>query len=308
MIVTVTGANDHLRRHEVARIIADFERDHGAIAIERHDGEEASAERMRESVQSLPFLSARKLVVLREPSKQKAFTEDISDILTSVADSSDVIIYEPKLDKRSTYYKALKKSTDFREFAELDASGLARWIVDYVKSHQGTISSADARLLIDRIGTHQQLVRSEIDKLLAYNPDITKEGIMLLIEPMPQSTIFELLDAAFAQDSERTFRLYGEQRALKIEPQAIIAMLAWQLHIVAIVKTAGERSGEAIAREAKLSPFVVRKTQAIARHISLEQVKKYINDLLELDMRLKRTAIDADEALQLYLLILTKRV
>jgi DNA polymerase III subunit delta len=308
MIVTLTGANDLLRKDELSKLVSAFEAEHGAMAIERYDGDEASPERMRESVQSMPFLSVRKLVVLREPGKQKAFAEAIAEVLKDVADSTDLIIYEPKLDKRSSYYKTLKKVTDFREFSDLDAASLARWAAEYVKGRGGQLNAADARLLIDRIGLDQQMVRSELDKLLAYDGNINRESITLLTEPLPQGTVFELLDAAFTGKAKRVFELYNEQRALKVEPQAIIAMLAWQLHVLAVIKAGGARhSADQIASQAKLNPFVVRKSQGITRQLTLDYIKQLITDLLELDIQLKRTSIDADEALRLYLLKLGNR-
>jgi DNA polymerase-3 subunit delta len=306
MIVTLTGANDLLRKHELGKLVAVFESEHGDLAIERFDGEETTAERMRESIQSMPFLSVRKMVVLREPGKQKVFTEAIAAVLAEAADTTDLIIYEPKLDKRSVYYKTLKKATDFREFGDLDAASLAKWAVSYAKEQGGSLSAGDAKLLIDRIGLNQQMLRSELDKLFAYDQQVTRETILLLTEPLPQSTVFELLDAAFAGKSSRVFELYNEQRALKVEPQAIIAMLAWQLHVLAVVKAGRQRSAEQLAQEAKLNPFVIRKSQGITRRLTLEQIKQLIADLLELDMQLKRSSIDADEGLQLYLLKLTR--
>jgi DNA polymerase-3 subunit delta len=307
MIVTVTGTNDLLRKDELTVLLSAFEAEFGDMAIERFDGEETSAERMRESIQSMPFLSPRKLVVLREPGKQKAFAEAIADILKDAGDSTDLIIYEPKLDKRSSYYKTLKKLTDYREFGDLDTRGLSAWAVDYVAGQGGKLSGTDATFLIDRVGPNQQMLRSELEKLLAYDATISRTSIQLLTEPLPQSTVFELLDAAFAGKAERAFELYREQRALKVEPQAIIAMLAWQLHVLAVVKAAGTRSPDQIAKEAKLNPFVIRKSQAVTRHLSLTEIKALIAGLLTLDMQLKRSALDADEALQLYLLKLANR-
>lgn len=123
----------------------------------------------------------------------------------------------------------------------------------------------------------------------------------------PQSTVFELLEAAFGGNSRRAMALYAEQRALKVEPQQIIAMLAWQLHIVALVKTAGNgRTPDAIAKEAKVSPYVVKKSGGIARSLSLAELKDQIASLLDIDRRLKRESLDADEALQAYILALAQ--
>ena len=302
MVVTLTGANDFLRKAELRKLVADFVATHTDMAVERFEGDSADAARMRESANSLPFLTERKLVILDEPSKQKAFAEHLDDALKEIAETTDLVIIEPKLDKRLSYYKTLKKSTDFREFGDLDANGLARWAGEYAKGKGGSLSAGDARLLLDRVGPNQQLLSVEIDKLLTYDLQITKTTIEALTESTPQSTVFELLDAAFAGNTKRAMELYREQRQLRVEPQAIIAMLAWQLHILALVKTAGSRPADSIAQQAKLNPYVVRKTQTLARGKTLEQVKKMIQNLLALDTKLKTDKYDADEALQLYLL------
>lgn len=101
-------------------------------------------------------------------------------------------------------------------------------------------------------------------------------------------------------------RLYDEQRALKVEPQQVIAMLAWQLHVLAVVKTAKQRSVDDIAREAKLNPFVVRKTQGLVRHITLARLKELITRLREFDLRTKTESIIPDEAVRYYLLTITR--
>lgn len=306
MITTLTGASDYLRKQALQQRLATFLSQYDDTAVERLDGEDAVADRLREAVQSVPFLSERKLVILREPGKQKAFAEGLAETLQQVADGVDLIIYEPKLDKRSVYYKTLKKETDFQEFNEPDGQGLTRWVTTYVAEQGGSIDRSDAQLLVDRLGANQQLLQSELNKLLTYDAHITKQTIALLVEPTPQSTIFELIEAIFNGRLDHAFRLYKEQRALRVEPQAIIAMLTWQLHILAVVKAGGNKSIDDIAKTAKLNPFVVRKSQKLTHKHSLDEIKTFITDLLQLDVQLKSTSIDADEALQLYLLKIQK--
>lgn len=302
MIVTLTGANSFLLKAELQRITQEFIAEHSDMAVERLDGEDDTADQMRGSIHSLPFLTPRKLVVLREPSKQKQFAETVADILADIPDTTDIVIVEPKLDKRLAYYKALKKLSDFQEYGELDGNGLGRWAVHYAQQRGGQLSSVDAKQLVDRVGGSQQLLQHEIDKLLTFNAHITSKSIQSLTDYTPQSTVFELLDAAFSGNTQRMTALYNEQRSLRVEPQAILAMLAWQLCILVTVKAAGKRSADDIAKAAKLNPYVVRKSQSAVRTLSLGQLRHLVADLLELDTRLKRESVDADDALQLYLL------
>jgi len=307
MIITLTGSNAFRLQEELSKLQSSFIATYGDVAHEKLDGEESSAERLVEAVQSLPFLTPKKLVVLRNPSAQKQFTDNIESIIKGIPETTDVVIVEAKIDKRSSYFKVLKTQTEFKEFSELDPRELSNWIVQYAKQGDGQIRQADAAYLVERAGQNQQLLANEVDKLLNFDSQINRQTIDNLTEPTPQSTIFELLDAAFAGNGKRTLALYKEQRALRVEPQQIMAMIAWQLHILALVKTAGERTPEDTAKEARLNPYVVRKTHGIARKLTLTEVKHLVSRALKLDVRMKSESIDADEALQHFLLTIVSK-
>jgi DNA polymerase III delta subunit len=79
-------------------------------------------------------------------------------------------------------------------------------------------------------------------------------------------------------------------------------MLAWQLHVLALVCVGEGRSVEAIAKEAKLNTFTVNKTQRLASRLSLGVVRQNVDRLATIDQRSKREALDLDEALRNYIL------
>ncbi len=305
MIVTLTGENSFALQQELQQLVGAFVSEHGDLALERLDGEAVDADRISEALTSLPFLADKKMVVLRGLGTNKQLYEQAEQLFSDISETTDVIIVEPKLDKRIAYYKFLKKQTDFHEFPELDQYGLANWLVDEAKARDGSISSSDARYLVERVGASQQLLSNELEKLLLHDPKITRQTIDLLTDAAPQSTIFQLLEAAFAGNRRQALKLYAEQRTQSVEPIQIIAMLGWQLHVLAVIKTAGDRSADTIAKEAKINPFVVRKSQAIARNLTLARLKKLVNDLLKIDTQAKSTNIDTDEALQHYLLTIS---
>lgn len=306
MVVTLTGENEVMRQQELATLIEEFRVAYGDMSVERLDCEEAAYERIGEAVGSISLFEPHKMVVLRTPSKNKELVEHFEQFIGSVAETNTVVLIEPKLDKRLAYYKQLKKLTDFREFKPLDAQGLVRFAVEYTKTKSGMLSLADARLLVERLGTDQLTLRHELDKLMTYAPQVTKASIELMTDKNPQSSIFDLLEAAFRGSTARAAKLYGEQRALHVEPQQILAMMVWQLHILAIVKTAGRRNTQEISKQAKLSPYVVDKSTSLAARISLGRLKEYIKELKMLDLQSKTSGIIVDEALQLYLLKLSR--
>lgn len=302
MIITLTGTNDYMLQQELRQLRQAFIDEYTDMGLENYDGQDIDPKQLSSILQALPFLVAKRCIIFRQPSAQKAVQEALEQLLETVAETTELIIVEPKLDKRTSYYKTLQKQTDFREFRELDERGLAQWLVTQATQKGATLSQADAQYLVQRVGANQLLLANELQKLIDYQPAITKQTINEMTEPTPQSSVFDLLDAALAGNKPKTLQLYHEQRLQKVEPLAIMGMLAWQLHILALVKTAGERNPAEIAREAKVSPYVLSKTQGIARRSSLSQIKNWVHEGSQLDIRLKRQPIDADEAMINYLM------
>jgi DNA polymerase-3 subunit delta len=301
MIITLTGNNSFALHQRLNGLVGEFIKKYGDLALELIDAEEAEAQAVLGAVQSPPFLAERKMVVVRNLSSNKQASELIEQIISSAGDSTDLIFYDSVTDKRTAYYKILKAKTKLEQFNELDAQSLANWLVEEAKNGNASLSLSEARFLVERVGTNQSLLANELQKLLTYDPKITHGTIELLTEPNPQSKVFELLDAAFSGNKKNALRLYEEQRAQKVEPQAILAMIAWQLQILAVAKYGSGKPANAIAKDSGLSPYPVTKAQGLARKINEDKLKNMVAEAFEIDWRSKTSAIDLDEALKTYI-------
>jgi DNA polymerase III subunit delta len=304
MVITLTGGNFYALKRRLDELVGGFVKEHGELALERIDAEEAEPRAVLDAVQSLPFLAARKMVLVRGAAANKEISGQIEQIIDSAGDTTDVVFYEPAIDKRGVYFKVLKSRTQLEEFNELDNRALAAWLVADAKKQGGELSLADANYLVERVGTNQEQLASELEKLLIYDSKISRGNIDLLTQKTPQSKVFDLLDAAFGGDKRKALELYEEQRAQKVEPQAIIAMIGWQLKLLALAKTGGQRSAQQIAGQAGLSPWPVQKAQNLARKIDDNKLRQMVAEALEIDEKGKSTAIDLDEALKTYIVTL----
>ena len=298
MVLVLTGSNSFALKNELNKITTEFVKAYGDFGLERIEGGTIEFGRLLENVASLPFLASRRMIILSDPSADKAINDHIDDLLLAVADTTDLIIVEAKFDKRLSLYKTLKKKATVKEFTELDEQALSKWLTDEAKTRGGGLTLQDASYIVQRLGNSQMGLSNELDKLLTYQPVINRAVIDLLTEPEPQSTVFDLLEAAFSGKTKRALEIYQEQRKQQVEPQAIMGMLAWQTHILAVVKANEKLGADGIASAAKLSPFVVRKTMYLTSSQSLRDIKDLVKRVLDLDIRLKSEAIDADDAIQ----------
>ncbi|HZP55444.1 MAG TPA: DNA polymerase III subunit delta [Candidatus Saccharimonadales bacterium] len=304
MIISLSGSNSFAMSQRLDELVSAFVSKHSDLALERFDAEETEAQSIIDSLQSLPFLAERKMVVVRQGNANKQFTEQIEQVIGSVSGDVDLILYEPEIDRRTSYFKLLKKHTKFEEFNPLDKNGLARWLVQEAEKQGAKISRPDATYLVERVGDNQQLLFNELTKLAIYNPEISRQNIDLLTEPTPQSKVFDLIDAAFGGKKEKALELYEDQRAQKVEPEAILAMIAWQLELLTLVKFAKDKSTAEIAKDTGLNPFPLNKAASLARRLEEPKLKHMVDEAYKIDLKNKTTSIDLDEALKTYIVTL----
>jgi DNA polymerase-3 subunit delta len=304
MVIALVGNNSFSLRTRLNELVGIFVNEHGDLALEKIDAEEVDAQVILDALQNLPFLATKKMVVVRGLAANKLATEKIEQIIAAAGDDTDLILYEPVIDKRTAYFKTLKSKTQLEEFNELDAHGLARWLVEEAEKRGGELSTVDASYLVDRVGTNQALISNELDKLITYKSKISRESIDLLTDALPHSKVFDLLDAAFSGKKAVALELYEQQRALKVEPQAILAMVAWQLQLLALTKYADGKSTATIAKDVGMNPYPISKAANLAHKLDEEKFVKMVDFAFEIDLKSKTTSLDLDEALKTYIISL----
>ena len=301
MIVTLAGNSSFELRRQLDELVSKFVAQQSELALERIEAGNLPSQDIIDAVQSLPFLAERKMVVVRDLAGNKAAAEAVEQIIDATENTTDLIFYEPATDKRTVYYKTLKQKTQLETYDELLPQELPKWLVGEAIKAGAELSIGDASHLVERVGPDQALLASELKKLIIYEPKISRQSIDLLTDQAPQGKIFDLLDAAFGGNKKRALKLYEEQRAQRVEPQAILAMLAWQLQLLALAKHAKSRNPSEIAKDTGMSPYPLTKAKNLANKIDNNELNKMVNQALDIDWRSKSTGLDLDEALKTYI-------
>lgn len=298
MITVLTGPNSRGLQDRLRAIIAEFKQQHGD-SIERFDGTElTSTDPVIDAVRSVSFLEPRKLVIVRDFGQHTDLMNSIEGLVEQTADSTDVVLVDQKLDKRTAGYKYLQKNVAVETFAELSPRDMARWVKDYATQQGGSVSAGDAQYLVDRVGANQQYLQQELDKLVLYSSNINRSSIDALTDQTPQGKVFAMLDELFRGNNEHAWRLYQDQRAQGEEPHKLLAMINWQLSQLTIAVYAPRRD-VATLTAAGISSFGAQKLLGMARSVSREQVKRYVDDLAQVDLQTK-TSADVESALAVY--------
>jgi DNA polymerase III subunit delta len=302
MITVFTGKNSFALQLALQQIISDTTKMFGELSVERFDAAETEYDKLLGAVQSLPFLVEKKLVLITSIAAQPVLLERIEDFASRVHDRVEAVLVDSNLDKRRSYYKVLKQVCSLKEFSELRQQELPAWLCSYAKRLNSELSLVDAGYMVSRVGTDQQQLVRDLEKLCLFSSKITKETIDLLTDELPATSIFSLLDAIFSGNHKAALDVYRALRKARVEPQYVISMLAWQLFQVAqAVYYNPAPADEKALVAAGMSPFSAGKAIRIARNSNKKDLKQMITRLVELDVQTK-TSVDADAGIELFLL------
>ncbi len=298
MVVVLTGSNAYLLQDYLHKLIDDFTEKYGD-SIERFDGAElTSSDSILDAVRSVSFLDPRKMVIVRDFAQNKDILDKIESVVEQTAETTNLVLIDPKLDKRTAAFKYLKSSCDVKSFDEKLPYELENWVKEEAKNLGVTIGGPEARYLVERVGLNQQLIAQELTKMSISSKVITRNLIDELVDATPQSKVFDMLGALFIGDGKKAFELYKDQRAQGEEPQKLLAMITWQLQQLTLAVFSEIKSVEAM-KSLGMSPYSAQKALQMAEHISRSDLKFYIRELAEIDMQSK-TSADVESALAVY--------
>ena len=285
MILTLTGPNEFLIKQALDALTQKFD----ATAITRVSGDELEPVRLPELLLGSSLFASEQLIILTDAAKNKAVWDALGEWCEKVPASTTLVIVEPSPDKRSRTYKQLAK-LGLQTFDELSEQSAAKWAQETARQLGAELDVRTANYLIQRVGLDQWQLWQELGKLAAYRPTISRESIDLLTEPRSQASAFELLDAVLQGEQKRTRQLLEQIRTSE-DPYKFFGLLVSQIHSLAIVKAAGSKTADAIAKEAGLHPFVVRKLQGTSRKVTETSLKQLIEIVARCDDQLKSSGI-----------------
>lgn len=299
MLLLFYGDNHFAADQKISEAIARYlEKAGNDFGLERIDASEVDPANLRELLTSMPFLATSRLVILKDATQNKLVGDKLLEFIDDIPDTTNVIFNEPKPDKRTRLFKALLQKAQPAEFKIPEGRQLIGWVQQQARESGGEIGGNEAKHLIERVGSDPQRLKMELDKLVLSEDEVTNELIDSLIEPTLEESVFELTDAFSRGDTEHSMKIYRELRQNKSDPVYIINMIGWQLRNLAMVAAGEGRPAQAIASDMKLSPYVVRKTQPLAKKIGLENIKKAHTLLAETDVKSKSTKVDTDQLVE----------
>lgn len=188
--------------------------------------------KLRESLQTLPFFGADKVIWFQNCTflgdERSANSQAVTESLASLAqefkafswDKVRLLITAGKVDKRKVFYKALDKLGSVETFAgwSMDdrdwAAGAENAVRNALKTEGKDISLDALAKLVASVGPNSRQLHMETVKLVTYvgeRPGIQVEDVDAIVTHNKQSRAFALGDAFGERDLQRVLRTLDDE-------------------------------------------------------------------------------------------------
>ncbi|MGL5830699.1 MAG: DNA polymerase III subunit delta [Candidatus Altimarinota bacterium] len=286
---------DSFSAYEKQKLWKDrFVEKYGEMNIQLYYGDELTARDFENAVQTYPFLSEKKLLVVQDFLSEARDEEvkKVAEMLESVPEFCVVVFFEHKKpDARTAFYKRIAKKGVLEVFDLKSGAELWRWVSGRVTALGGKIEDMEVRMLTDLVGANLWNLNNEIEKLVLFAEGRTISGqmIKMLVSPNLTSTVFKLTDYLGEKRLSETLEVWRILIESGEELIAIMFMLVRHFRIMAQVKELVERGMKAgeIAKEIKEHPFVVGKMVGQVRKFSFEEIRRIYAELGRIDYGFK---------------------
>ena len=272
----------------------EFIKKYGENALEIVYGEKLDTSDFATNLETLPFLSEKRLVVVKN-FLDLGKDEEQKKIATAIENPPDfclLIFQENEVPKKTNpIYKKIAKIGTLQEFKALTPSEISKWIVDKAKKENIKISFFTANYLSQQCGPELWSISNELEKLALFadNKEITKEMIDTLCIPSLSSSIFKLTDEVAQKNVKASLKTFGILKDSGEELNGIFFMLVRHFRILTQVQelvSKGEKAPE-ITKKLKQHPFVIQKTSVQARNFDQKKLISIYEEMLDIDTQVK---------------------
>ena len=279
------------------------------------DGKELTIQQLIETVEAMPMMAERTLIVVSDLDLFKLNEEQRDKLITLLEDLPpycclvfvyDVLEYKPNRTMKKLC-KAISTTVSAVEFRAASSSDLVTWIARRFKALEKEIDRQNAEYLIFLCGGLMTGLVPEINKVAAYAKGkvVTKKDIDAVADPILSAEVFKLTDAVAQKNYDLAASILGDLLKMQIEPIMILAALGSQLRRIYTARMALDNGKDRywlMQLWDMKSDYPAKLLISAARHTTTDWCADAVTLCQELDRRMKsERGLDAAGELKLLL-------
>lgn len=275
------------------------------------EGKNAEIRAIIDAADTMPFFADYRLIIIEDSGLFKKEADALVKYLPTMPETTILLFVESQMDKRSKLYKAVNSRGYAVELKRQEPAYIEKWILSILKKEGRQITRNTMNLFLERTGNDMDLIRSELDKLLAYTDGrgiITKKDVEEIGSVQITGHIFDMTGAISAHNRQKALALYNDLLALKEPPMRILFLIARQFNQLLQVRQlsdAGMDQGT-IAKKLSLNPYIAGKIRSQARSFSPEDLEDAVSACVEAETAVKTGNLTDQLAVEMLLVQLSR--
>ncbi len=280
--------------------------------ISTYDCSEVDLSLAVQDAASLPFLSDSKVVIIKNPT---FLTNDKSHNVSSLIkyieypmERTYLIINACgiKINEKLEIVKLLNKKAVVNETKEIEEVEFKGWIKRQCDINDVRIEEEAIKSFYIGVGKDLVNAKNELEKMISYvgfNGLITKEIVLALTSRGLQNNVFELSSAILSGNNNLIYKTYQKLITNGVDIYTLINLTSKLMKdnlTVNLLLEQGLKQNE-IASKMNISPNRAYYLIKDAKKLDLENIKKYIIKLAELDYKIKSGLIEPKKGFEVFL-------
>jgi DNA polymerase-3 subunit delta len=307
MIYLIFGEDTFRASRKLKEIIEKYRKIHkSGLNLKVLDLKEKNFEDFKREFESSSMFSEKKLLILKNASKNKEFQENFLKNLEKFEKSKEIFFFFEEDDLRGdSFFEEIKKHGKSQEFKLLGRVKLKIWVKQEFAKYGVEIEDRAIERLIFLIGNDLWRMSEEIKKLIAFKKgkEIKERDVEILISPKLEIDIFKAIDAISSRNKKLAFKFLHDLLKRGEKPAVLFSMIKYQFRNLIEVKDLIEK-GEKIPQlknKIELHPFVLEKILRISQKFKIEELRKIYQRIFNFDLAIKTGKIEPALALDLFL-------
>lgn len=249
--------------------------------------------------ETLPMMSTRRLVIVRDTDKwNESDWSQFDGYLSHPSDTTVLVLIMKGIDKRKKTHKRLLDVATAIEMKKPYDNQVPQWIQYIAQKCRCKIDPDAVGLLHQLVGSSLADVYNEMQKLSQYLGDhqtITAKDVISVVSNIKVQSVFDLSRAIGDCDKARALLCLSQLLSHGQNEVGILALVSRHVRILRSVKNAKKEgvSGAQLASKVGVSPYFLSEYEQQARHWSEKKIEKTFRALLDTDRALKSSPISS---------------
>lgn len=303
------------------------------VNINNLDGSRVDLEELVATCSTVPFLSERRLVVVRgllgrfEPRRPRqggrtsgegagddsrlGQWEGLAEALSGMPPTTDLALVDAGVSQTNPLARRLRPMAEVQAFPAPARDELRRWIEARAARRGVAMDPRAVNALAEAVGGDTRVLDTELQKLSLYcrGETVRAEDVDQMVSYVKEANIFTTVDAVLEGRPGLAIRSVHQLLDAGRPATYLITMLARQVRLLLLAKDLKSQGvpGPEIGNRLSLSGYPLRKTLEQEGRFSEDRLVWVHRRLLETDLEIKSTGTDEQTALEALIVGLASR-